>query len=282
MSKIVDVLRLTRIEHSVMLVIAVVAAEMITKTLPNWYILTLSIITPIFISMAAFAINDYFDIEVDMANMRKRPLVKGTLKPSDALHITVVGIVIGVISSAFINVYCLIIAILFGLLSVLYSYRLKRMLLWGNMYIAFSMSIPFIFGNFVVSSNISAGIALVSIMIFISGVAREIHGTIRDVKGDRKRNAQTMPIRFGTGFSAVVALILYFIAILISAYLIAFVHPFKYNVAFIIPILITDMILAFVSIGYLMRSSRGFYDLSRNLSLVAMAVALLAILVAPI
>ena len=51
---------------------------------------------------------------------------------------------------------------------------------------------------------------------------------------------------------------------------------------FIIPILITDMILAFVSIGYLMRSSRGFYDLSRNLSLVAMAVALLAILVAPI
>ena len=50
MGKISAVLRLTRIEHSLMLVFAVLAAELITKGLPSANYLALSFITPIFIS----------------------------------------------------------------------------------------------------------------------------------------------------------------------------------------------------------------------------------------
>ncbi|HUB92789.1 MAG TPA: UbiA family prenyltransferase, partial [Candidatus Saccharimonadales bacterium] len=67
------VLKLTRIEHSIMLVIAVLAAELIAKGLPSLPILVLSLIAPVFISMAAFAINDYFDLKVDKINKKMRP-----------------------------------------------------------------------------------------------------------------------------------------------------------------------------------------------------------------
>ncbi|MDE1762597.1 MAG: UbiA family prenyltransferase, partial [Candidatus Micrarchaeota archaeon] len=89
MGKFAEILRLTRIEHSIMLVIAVLAAELIANhgVLPSAPTLAFSLITPIFISMGAFAINDYFDIKVDRANRKNRPLVAGTLRPHEALFI---------------------------------------------------------------------------------------------------------------------------------------------------------------------------------------------------
>ncbi|EQD78308.1 UbiA prenyltransferase [mine drainage metagenome] len=71
MNKLVAVLKLTRIEHSVMLVIAVLAGELIVaRHLPGAYVLLLSLIVPIFVSMGSFAINDYFDVEVDTLNKK--------------------------------------------------------------------------------------------------------------------------------------------------------------------------------------------------------------------
>ena len=65
-----------------MLVIAVVAAELLAGGLPATGVLALSLITPIFVSMGSFAINDYFDIGVDRLNRKKnRPLVSGALTP---------------------------------------------------------------------------------------------------------------------------------------------------------------------------------------------------------
>jgi hypothetical protein len=48
------------------------------------------------------------------------------------------------------------------------------------------------------------------------------------------------------------------------------------------PIALTDALLAYVSLGYLARRTAAFYRLARNLSLAAMALALAAILAAPV
>ncbi len=106
------------------------------------------------------------------------------------------------------------------MLAISYSYKLKEILLAGNSYIAFSMAIPFIFGNYVESTTLHSSILIISTMIFISGLAREIHGTIRDYYGDiRVRAARTLPTVIGTGVSANVAFALYAVAIAISAYI---------------------------------------------------------------
>ncbi len=280
MSKLISLFKLTRIEHSIMLCVAVLAAELMSGGLPALPILILSLITPIFISMGAFAINDYFDVEVDRLNEKKRPLVVGELSPKSALYITAVSMIVGLAASVFINPFAFVIAVIFCVLSLLYGYKLKELLLWGNAYIAFSMAIPFIFGNYVVSGVLHASIIFVSAMIFLSGLSREIHGTIRDLKGDMAaRNVHTLPKVIGKAASARIALVFYVIAILISIYLFADVLPFKGNFIYLIPILAVDLSLLYVGIGYLKRDTGKFHKLARNLSLASMAIALLTLLI---
>ncbi len=280
MPYIKSILKLTRIEHSIMLVIAVLSGEFLSLgKLPNITILLLSLITPIFISMASFAINDYFDVDVDKLNKKNRPLVTGELSKSSAVYITIICLIIGVMASFFINEYAFFIAIIFGVLAMLYSYKLKELFLLGNLYIGFSMAIPFIYGNFVVSNILGFNIVIVSSMIFISGVAREIHGTIRDYEGDRKRKVLSLPHLIGIIPSAIVAAILYFVAIATSIFIFFNVKPF-YNIIYLLLILITDLILLYISFGYIIKKDKKFYSFSRNISLVAMSIALIAIFIA--
>ena len=282
------VLRLTRVEHSAMLAIAVLAAEQLAGGLPGIGTLVLSLIAPVLVSMASFAINDYFDINVDKLNKKNRPLVTGELKPVQALYISAAAFTAGIAASAAINTYAFVIVVVFTALAVLYSYRLKEMLLLGNVYIALTMVIPFIFGSYVVGNTLGTGIALICAMIFASGLGREIHGSIRDFGGDTKvRNVVSLPRAIGLRGSAAVSLALYLVAIAISAYLFLFVRPFAFNVIFGAVVLASDALLLYVSLGYVRktgkserqrRTSARFFDRARDLSLLAMGLALLAIL----
>ena len=280
MGKIKDIIKLTRIEHSLMLIIAVVAAEMIALGLPGTNVLILSIITPVFISMGAFAINDYFDIETDRINRKKNPLLKGSLKPVDALYITAVSMIIGIAASAMINAYCFAIAIIFAALSILYSYRMKNMLLLGNAYIAVSMAIVFIFGAYVVSNIIRPAVLLIITMIFLSGLAREINGTVRDMEGDVKaRKVRTLPVVIGRKAAVAVAFILYMIAISITLYLFLEIQPFMYNFYYGVMIAISDILVFNSGIIFLLGDKKS-YRRARNTSLAGMGLALIAILIA--
>lgn len=282
MGKIAAVLRLTRIEHSIMLVIAVIAAEIITKSLPLLPVLLLSVITPIFISMASFAINDYYDVYSDRLNKRfDRPIVSGAITRRGALHIAIVFFVIGILASLFINYAAFLIALTFGALAFLYSYRMKDMLLLGNAYIAFSMAIPFLYGDFVVSQALNPNIAIIAVIIFLSGLAREIHGMVRDYKGDIKaRKSRNLAFYTGKVAASTIALASYIAAIALSISMFFYLRPFAYNAVYIIPILVVDAMLLYAGLGGLLRGrSQAFFRISRNLSLGAMALALIAYLV---
>ncbi len=276
--------KLTRIEHSFMLVVAVLAGELISGRLPALVPLLLSFITPIFISMGSFAINDYFDVESDRLNKRyDRPIVSGKITKKEALFVASASFATGMIASAFINAYAFIIAVVFGLLAILYSYRLKDLLLLGNIDIALSMAIPFIYGNFVVSSSLTPNIILISFVVFLSGLAREIHGMIRDYEGDKKARKTKNLIRyFGDKKSAYMAFVLYMEAIAISIFMFFYEKPFLFNIAYIAPILVVDSMLIYVSYAYLFKKGVSFYRFTRNLSLGAMALAIFAYLVAAI
>jgi geranylgeranylglycerol-phosphate geranylgeranyltransferase len=281
MGKLSAVLRLTRIEHSVMLVVAVLAAEFLAGGLPaSLWTLALSLVTPIFVSMGSFAINDYFDVEVDRLNKKaKRPLVSGALSPNEALWVAGASFAIGVAASAF-SASAFAIALVFALLAIIYASKLKEILLVGNAYIALSMVIPFIYGSYVESGALAPSILPVCAMVFLSGLAREIHGTIRDYSGDIKvRNARTLPKAVGIPAAAASAFVLYLAAIAISAYLFVYVAPFQWNLIYGGMVLISDVLLLYVSVGHLVRKDEKFYDGARNVSLVAMALAIFAILI---
>lgn len=278
MGKLGALFRLTRFEHSIMLVVAVVAAQIISGGIaPDIGVFIRSLITPIFISAGAFAINDYFDIKVDKENKKMRPLVTGEIKPVTALYVTAFSMALGIFASFFINIYCFAIALFFALMSLLYSYRLKETLFLGNAYIALSMVIPFIFGSYVVNSSPGTAVIVISVIVFASGLAREIHGTIRDYQGDKKiRNVKTLPRKIGIGASATISLLLYLFAIILSIYLFLYVPPFTNSMTYAVLVGLTDLMLLYVGIGYLMFPKQKFYDKTRNISLFAMGIALIA------
>ncbi|MDE1871269.1 MAG: UbiA family prenyltransferase [Candidatus Micrarchaeota archaeon] len=285
MDKITALLRLTRIEHSIMLIIAVIAAEVISGYVPALPVFALSIITPMFISMGSFAINDYFDVESDKANKRlDRPIVNGSIGKKEAYAVAMSCFAVGVLASIFINAAVFLIALAFAALAYMYSYKLKDMLLLGNVYIAFTMVIPFIYGNYVVSAGLGTDIILISIVIFLAGLAREIHGMVRDYQGDKAaRKSKNLLYHVGSKRASQLAFVLYIEAVLVSIYMFFFAPPFAYNAVYIIPIAITDFILVYVSYAYLTRkSSRKFFSFTRNASLGAMALALIAFLAAAI
>ncbi len=291
MSFINQILKLTRIEHSLILIIAVISGEIIVlKHLPDLYLLILSLITPIFISMSAFAINDYFDVKTDKINKKNRPIVTGAIKKSNALIISLICLTIGLTASFFINMNAFIIAIIFGFVAILYSYKLKDIFLIGNIFIGLSMAIPFIFGNYVVSNNISINIIFISILILFAGIAREINGMVRDYEGDDKiRKTKNIIKYIGIVNSTILSFCLYLVAIFISIYLFLFNKQFEFNIFYLIPILIADLLIIYISIIYLKINFKikinkkkidNFYNVSRNLSLLAMTIALIGFIVA--
>ena len=280
MNKLVAVAKLTRVEHSVMLILAVIAAELLVGGIPLWYVFALSLLTPALISMGAFAINDYFDVETDRANKRtSRPLVSGALNRREAYNIALFCLAAGALLSLFINIAAFLIAAVFAALAYLYSYKLKDMFFVGNAYVAFAMVIPFLYGDYVVSNLLAFSIILISLIVFFSGLAREIHGTVRDAAGDSKvRRSKNVVHYLGDRRAAIIALTLYAWAILISILMFGFVYPFRLNLVYIVPVTLANLLFLYVGIGYVMMPNRKFYDLSRNLSLAGMAIAILAFL----
>jgi 4-hydroxybenzoate polyprenyltransferase len=264
-----------------MLLVAVIAAELLAGGLPSPAIFVISLVVPVTVSMGAFAINDYFDVEADRLNRKMRPLVTKDLTKEDAIWITAATLGVGILASALINPYAFAITLIFAALAVLYAYILKAVLLVGNAYVALSMVIPFIFGSYVVSTGVNNGIILISVMIFCSGLAREIQGTIRDYEGDvRARHAMTLPAVIGKQASAAVALAFYIIAVLVSAHLFFSVAPFMHDIAFGVLITLSDIMLLGVGTIYLSSDARKLYRMGRNVSLFAMFLALIAIVLA--
>jgi geranylgeranylglycerol-phosphate geranylgeranyltransferase len=287
MGRIGAFLRLTRVEHSIMLVIAVLAAELISGPVTLGVAFAASLVTPILVSMGSFAINDYFDADTDRANgFKDRPIVSGVISKKEAFNWAVALLVIGALVSALINVYALVIAVIFAALAFMYSYRLKDTLMVGNVYIAFSMVIPFIYGDFVVSKLLNIPIVLISMTIFLSGLAREVHGMIRDREGDSKvRKSKNLLHYMSPRGAGIASLALYLEAIFISVYMFVFYYPpFYHNIVYIVPIAIVDLILLYVAFGEVAvkRNKKRFHRLSRNLSLAAMGIALLAYLFAAV
>lgn len=225
MGKLSAYIRLFRIEHALLLAVAVLLAELIASAalkvpLPALPLIICSLLVPVFIEMGSFALNDYFDVKTDKANKRKdRPLASGEIAPKSALILAAVCYILGIAAALpFATVYvpcplqvyppcpaqhifpspAFAIVLLFAFLSLAYNFKLKELPLVGNIYIAASMAIPFIFGNFVISQTLYSPLLAMAAVAFFAGLGREIMKSTEDMEGDVKhRNAKTLPVIIG-------------------------------------------------------------------------------------
>lgn len=276
-----ELIKLTRFEHALMLALGVLISETIVigRLPPSEYYILLSLLVPIFSEMGSFALNDYFDIETDRLNKKTdRPLVKGTISPGFAMGFSVLSILLSILLAYLINQTVFIIALIFNLLGIAYNWRLKDLPLIGNAYIALTMSIPFIFGNFVVATQLSQLAFILALLGFVAGLAREIIKSVQDMRGDAvARNSKTLPLIIGKKPAIIMAVVLYLFFIPLSAW------PFTLglSISFVPISMIATADVLILAICYKMITypdkSFGF---ARNISLVAFLLGMLGLLVA--
>ena len=274
---------LTRFEHALMLALAVLIGETIVLGAfpPIDRILALSLLVPIFSEMGSFSLNDYLDIETDRLNKRMdRPLVRGTITKGFALWFSILCLAASVIFAFFINANAFLIALIFGALAVAYDWKLKDLPLVGNVYIGFTMAIPFIFGNFVYSGVLLPIALALSALGFVAGLAREIIKSVQDMEGDREaRGSKTIPIVIGKGPSLAVASVLYLLFIPLSA--LPFIMDLPQKMPALALVAIADALILGIALRIITQGEKaaGF---AKSASLIAFFIGLIGLLVAAI
>ncbi len=256
MSKIIGYLRLMRPINCVMMGFAVLVGATIAN--PNilrapWPYLVYGFITGFMLTAASMSINDYYDRAIDAVNEPKRPIPSGLIKPKEALAFAFILTAIGFTFAYLTNISCFAVAIFAWIVFVSYTTVGKRSGLPGNFLVSTCVAIPFIYGNYAISSAIDLKVIVFASMAFLSNTGREITKGIVDVEGDKTRNVKTLAVRFGEKNAAVAAIIFYLIAVLLSPipWLLDLV-----SVLFIPLVAITDLGLVISSLMLFRDSSR--------------------------
>ncbi len=166
--------------------------------------IVLGFVTGFAICGYSMVINDYYDIEVDRVNQPTRPLPSGAISMGGALALALILLAVGVLASVvLLNWAAVGIVFLYALLSWLYNFRAKKYGLSGNVIVASSLAIPFIYGGVVSGGSVTSSLLLfMAGTAFLSGVGREVVKAMADVAGDEKRGIRSFARVHGTKSAA--------------------------------------------------------------------------------
>lgn len=153
------------------------------------------------------AINDYFDVEIDRINKPHRPIPSARITRENARVWSIILFTLGLFLSIFINRTGFLLAILVSAGLYIYSARLKRTLISGNLAVSLFSATSFVYGGVAVGrikeTVIPAGFA------FLFHFGREIIKDIEDQTADESALARTLPIRFGPRAALILATLVF-------------------------------------------------------------------------
>jgi len=270
------ILDLLRLEHGLMYGFGVVIGIYVSDPFfPDLWKVLLGYFTAVFLQASTFAMNDYIDYEVDLANARTdRPLVRGDVGRNTAMIFAVALMPPGFAASYLISPSAFLFAFAVSVAACFYNLKLKELGFAGNVYIAFTMAAPFLFGSIISSGWITEKSLLLASMAFLTGVGREIMKGIEDVEGDAIRDVKSIARTMGEGRAAVIAVIFYILAVSISPIPFFYLPEFMFDPKYAVPVAITDILLIYVSLRLLRDYRRESIRLYRKTTLLAMVFGL--------
>ena len=99
-----------------------------SRGLPSFDNFIFTFFTALFLEASTFALNDYYDFEIDKKNKRDdRPLVRGDISKNSAIYLFFILFPLGIISSYFVNYTCFIIALITAIFAIFYDVILKKL-----------------------------------------------------------------------------------------------------------------------------------------------------------
>ena len=214
--------------------------------------------TVVLVAAGGYAINDYFDVEVDLINKPYRPIPSGIVSRREALVLSIILIVAGVSLAVLSGPVSFIFASLNALLLVMYSYKIKELGILGNIVVSFEGAASIIYGGLalaeyegVLSYVMYTGIpALYAFLLLLS---REVVKTIEDYVADAVRDVKSLPRVIGLNKSAAIAVVLLALVVALSPlpYLLV-----GYGIVYIVLTSLTDAVIAYSIVKLVSREYR--------------------------
>jgi geranylgeranylglycerol-phosphate geranylgeranyltransferase len=216
--------------------------------------LLLGFITGFAVCGYSMVINDYYDIEVDRVNQPDRPLPSGALSLRGAIALALALLGVGVLASlALLSPVALGVVALYAFLSWLYNYRAKEYGLPGNLIVASSLAIPFIYGGVVSGGSVTSSLLLfMAATAFLSGVGREVVKAMADTVGDEKRGIRSFARVHGMRRAAAVGAGFFLASVVSSLLPLAL---FSVSLLYRVGVLVPDAV--FVYLAYSILSGPG-------------------------
>lgn len=208
------------------------------------------VLATMFVAAAGYAVNDYYDVELDKVNRKEGNIIVGNqIQPKKVLWLYRIFNILCLAFAAYSvfvqGIWVLFFCYLF-MIGVLYFYTTtyKRQLLLGNLIVAVAAALvpvsvylfempPVIrhYKDFLVAVNLNLHVVMIwiagfALFAFITTLAREIIKDLEDFEGDRSMGRNTLPVALGVKTAKGVAVSLLAIVILLLgvAYYLFFIN----------------------------------------------------------
>jgi len=165
--------------------------------------LLLAAISAALVAAGANALNDYYDVAIDLINRPDRAIPSGRISLSFARLVGWLLIVMGIATGFVVEFRLGLVAVIVATLLWQYNKVLKRTYFRGNLAVALCGGAAFIYGGLAVD-KISASV-IPALFAFLIHLAREIVKDVDDVVGDRAAGSKTIPIISGERVALILA-----------------------------------------------------------------------------
>jgi len=274
MGRIGGLVRIIRPVNALMLglgiLVGVVITGGLTSTIPSFY-LALAFVTGFTLTGSAMAVNDYYDREIDAINEPNRPIPSGSVKPREALALSALLSITGLVSAWATSLECLEVALFAWIVMMVYSSWGKRTGFPGNLMVSTCIALPFVYGGLLTSNTRPA--LLFSLLAFLSNTGREATKGIVDIDGDQKEGVRTLAVSLGPRAASLAAVFFYLLAVAASVFPLYLGLVSVWYVPFVV---VTDFGLIYGSVILLREPSRENSRRVKNSVLYWMLMGLLA------
>jgi len=268
-------LGLLRPANCAMMGFAVIVGFFVSKpSAPSASQAALGFLAGFFFCASSMAVNDIYDVEVDRVNRPDRPIPSGKVSVREAVWLAVATLAAGVVSSLLtLSAWAVAIALTYGSLSWVYNSRAKQTGLPGNLIVASSLAIPFVYGGVISGGDLGRSLlSMMALTAFFSGVGREVVKGMADVEGDAKRGVSSVARRSGPRTAAFVGAGFFLLAVVMSCVPLALGMA---NAIYTTGVAVPDVIFVYLAASIVRRSGPANAHRVKGIALAGMAAGLL-------
>lgn len=167
----------------------------------------LTLLATLFIAAGGYIINDIFDAAADTVNKPAKTFITPANRNFFAqvyYGLSVVGVLLGLAANIVVGIICAVMAVLL----YLYSYKLKKTVLLGNIAVAFMSAVTPGILIYILPNPSRSFIILYAGFAFITTLVREAVKDIEDEEGDRTAGYPTLPVVYGEAIAKKITVIL--------------------------------------------------------------------------